>query len=1226
MKNVVVGFRMKFFVILSTVLCGLSSISLNAATSVCLQQATATFSQTEAGDFSVGRTINGTTADGLGWAIYPETGTAHTAAYQTMSDIGCAEGSILTFKLDQSYMGWGEHLLGRFRISVTTDDRSTFCDGLPTGGNVTANWTVLDPISFTSLEGTTLTNLPDGSILASGALPDTDVYTVTAATSLTGITGIRLEALTDPSLPYNGPGRQPLNGNFTLSEFTIAIESQCTTNPPSVGLQQATATFSQSEGGDFSVGTTINGTAADGLGWAIYPQMGTAQTAAYQTTSNIGYADGSLLTFTLDQSYTAPGQHLLGRFRISVTTDDRSTFCDGLPTGGNVTANWTVLDPIVIKSVNGTTLTELSDHSILASGALPDTDVYTVKAQTTLTGITGIRLEALTDPSLPNNGPGRQPLNGNFVLSEFSVAVEPQSTTPEDVGLQKATATFSQSDLGDFSVAYSINGTAADELGWAIYPETNTAQIAAYQTTSDIGYSGGSLLTFTLDQSYARTDILHLLGRFRISVTTDDRSTFCDGLPTGGNVTANWTVLDPISVTSANTEYLDRTKFIKLPDRSILVRGALPFIDVYTVKAHTTLTGITGIRLEALPDPSLPFNGPGRQPLDGTFILSEFSAAIEPQSTVPGVVALQNATATFSQSDGDFSVARTIDGTTADGLGWAIDPQEGAAQTAAYETTSNIGYADGSLLTFTLDQSFTGPGQHLLGHFRISVTTDDRSTFCDGLGTGGNVAANWAVLDPIVFTSFSGTTLTKLSDHSILASGALPDTDVYTVKARTTLTGITGIRLEALTDPSLPNNGPGRQPLNGNFVLSEFTVAIDPDAPITILADTPAESDVEAAISNASDGDTVLIRPGTASWDHRLTIGKGISVIGSGVPATTISADPAFNPADYALMAWSFDGPQTNLVRIAGIMFDCSSNLGAGAIAVFALTDGTVDPPIEHSITAFRIDDCVFNYGFSSIHTLGYTYGVIDHCNFTNNNRAIFIEGDNQFAWNRWEQEQQAHQNDTNILLVGTTRCVCIEDSNFTFDDNWPGSEPVVYQQNGARMTLRYSIFDARAFSGTNFIFVDAHGNFGEQRGTIFDEIYDTTYYSLHNAKSTVFRGGSIIAYEDYMVCLDPDPSGFTAIQLTEEEGHACSFGPPWLTSWPANDQITNSFFWNIAPPSIGYDGGAQDGCEPGTPDSIFIQEGRDYWLDQPQPGQIYYPYNGLIYPHPLVTDPPFLL
>src|SRR6266436_2461978 len=255
--------------ILTGVICCTAALHVRAATTVQLQQATATFSQTGGGSFLVATAINGTTGDGLGWAIDPHEGVPQTAVFETTSDVGYPAGSLLTFTLTHAYDLWGGHMLGRFRISVTTDDRSTFADGLATGGNVTANWTVLDPISFTSANGTTLTKLSDNSILASDALPDTDVYTVTAATTLTGITGIRLEALTDPSLPNNGPGRQPLNGNFVLSEFTVAIETQCTA--PSVGLQQATATFSQS-GGDFSVARTIDGTAADGLGWAIDPQ------------------------------------------------------------------------------------------------------------------------------------------------------------------------------------------------------------------------------------------------------------------------------------------------------------------------------------------------------------------------------------------------------------------------------------------------------------------------------------------------------------------------------------------------------------------------------------------------------------------------------------------------------------------------------------------------------------------------------------------------------------------------------------------------------------------------------------------------------------------------------------------------------------------------------------------------------------------------------------------
>lgn len=193
------------------------------------------------------------------------------------------------------------------------------------------------------------------------------------------------------------------------------------------------------------------------------------------------------------------------------------------------------------------------------------------------------------------------------------------------------------------------------------------------------------------------------------------------------------------------------------------------------------------------------------------------------------VVGLQNATATFSQSwDDDYSVGRAINGTIADGLGWAIDPQEGHNQTAAFETTANVGFAGGSLLTFTLNQSHTTPGNHILGHFRLSVTTDDRSTFCDGLPTGGDVTANWTVLSPSSLASSSGETFHVLPDNSILVSGALPNTDIFTITAPTTLTGITGIRLEALTDPSLPFNGPGRQPVNGNFVIAEFTVGIDP--------------------------------------------------------------------------------------------------------------------------------------------------------------------------------------------------------------------------------------------------------------------------------------------------------------------------------------------------------------------------------------------------------------
>jgi len=57
------------------------------------------------------------------------------------------------------------------------------------------------------------------------------------------------------------------------------------------------------------------------------------------------------------------------------------------------------------------------------------------------------------------------------------------------------------------------------------------------------------------------------------------------------------------------------------PDGSVLASGPNPGETVYTVQGTTTLRGMTAIRVEALPDPSLPKGGPGRDPY-GNFVLN----------------------------------------------------------------------------------------------------------------------------------------------------------------------------------------------------------------------------------------------------------------------------------------------------------------------------------------------------------------------------------------------------------------------------------------------------------------------------------------------------------------------------------------------------------------------------------------------------------------------------
>ena len=72
---------------------------------------------------------------------------------------------------------------------------------------------------------TKFTAQPDASWLASGKVPKTDVYSLEIAASPTPVKALRLEALTDASLPKKGPGRKD-NGNFVLSELQVLVNGK----------------------------------------------------------------------------------------------------------------------------------------------------------------------------------------------------------------------------------------------------------------------------------------------------------------------------------------------------------------------------------------------------------------------------------------------------------------------------------------------------------------------------------------------------------------------------------------------------------------------------------------------------------------------------------------------------------------------------------------------------------------------------------------------------------------------------------------------------------------------------------------------------------------------------------------------------------------------------------------------------------------------------------------
>ncbi|MBI4663541.1 MAG: DUF1553 domain-containing protein [Verrucomicrobia bacterium] len=179
-----------------------------------------------------------------------------------------------------------------------------------------------------------------------------------------------------------------------------------------------------------------------------------------------------------------------------------------------------------------------------------------------------------------------------------------------------------------------------------------------------------------------------------------------------GEAAPIWTVLDPESFTSRSGATI-----AKQPDLSLLVSGTKPEIDSCTIVARPGLSEITAIRLEVLPDDSLPQKGPGRQD-NGNFHLSEFQVKAGSLSE-PGklaVIELRNATADFNQKD--WEIAKAVDGKT--NTAWGIHPEVGKSHVAVFECKQRLNLASGERLTFVLEQLHGR--SHLLGRFRLSVT------------------------------------------------------------------------------------------------------------------------------------------------------------------------------------------------------------------------------------------------------------------------------------------------------------------------------------------------------------------------------------------------------------------------------------------------------------------------------------------------------------------------
>ena len=199
---------------------------------------------------------------------------------------------------------------------------------------------------------------------------------------------------------------------------------------------------------------------------------------------------------------------------------------------------WTILQPITYASAGGAKLEVQVDNSVLASGKNPDREVYQIEAKLKAGYYTAIRLEGLTDQSLPHKGAGRSE-NSNVVLSEFEAkfSTSNQPNQWQKIEFSRAWADHEKPN-GDFKVANAIDGKA--ETGWATDGSNKRENRQAIFLAKE-AFGGSSDIQLRVWVKHESPHTQHNFGRVRLATTVSDKYAQMKPRPT----VENWYSIGP---------------------------------------------------------------------------------------------------------------------------------------------------------------------------------------------------------------------------------------------------------------------------------------------------------------------------------------------------------------------------------------------------------------------------------------------------------------------------------------------------------------------------------------------------------------------------------------------------------------------------------------------------------------------------------------------------------
>ncbi len=403
------------------------------------------------------------------------------------------------------------------------------------------------------------------------------------------------------------------------------------------------------------------------------------------------------------------------------------------------------------------------------------------------------------------------------------------------------------------------------------------------------------------------------------------------------------------------------------------------------------------------------------------------------------------------------------------------------------------------------------------------------------------------------------------------------------------------------------------------------------------------QSDVQAAIDAAKDGDTVLVPEGRCEWvtpgnNPAISIyEKSILLQGAGAGKSNITLVSTGNGVmEVPIVISSKKGKP---VRITGFSFTGFGNTyDHGVIKAHTLWNNTVGGD------TIRIDHCDFyNITHVEIRIGSKIYGVIDNCNFTEYSWKVVISvsGDNYKPWE-------------SPLTLGTANALYVEDCIFKIN----GNGGAINSYSGGKYVFRHN----KVIDGAVDNHGTCHGYQGDRRSAHTTEIYENSFYSdipyfftaisIHGGTGVIFNNvltGDFkhkILVGNYRTCTSDECFYGRCNGSSPYDGNLDASGYPCLDQvGRTSDQDGNGiqdlvplYEWNNTYNGVDCNISINDhGC---TNPDVFqhIKKNRDFYDDtveyNPETG--YYEstytdddgttkewrYKPYIYPHPLTVAP----